>query len=65
MGGYFFLLLQTLMTRLITLTMRIQNWNSSEYVIIIAALLSKCRRALKKLSPSANAVESRPLAVYR
>ena len=35
MGGYFFLLLQTLITRLITLTMRIQNWKNSENVTII------------------------------
>ena len=29
------MLLQTLITRLITLTMRIQNWNNSENVTII------------------------------
>ena len=34
LGGYFFLSLQTLITRLMTLTMRIQNWKSSEYVTI-------------------------------
>ena len=34
MGGYFFLLLQTLMTRPMTVTMSIQNSNKSEYVTI-------------------------------
>ena len=53
MGGYFFLLLQTLITRLITLTMRIQNWNRSEYVTIgqpSSRKLSQDQRA-KKLPP--------------
>ena len=45
------MLLQTLITRPITLTMRIQNWNNSEYVTIIAAPLSKCRRAQKDVFP--------------
>ena len=47
------MLLQTLITRLITLTSRIQNWNNSEYVIIAIAPLSLCRRATKRRFPSA------------
>ena len=48
MGGYFFLLLQTLITRLITLTNRIQNWNNSEYVTIAVAPLSVSQGATKR-----------------
>ena len=53
MGCYFFLLLQTLMTRPMTVTMSIQNWNRSEYVTIgqpSSRKLSQDQRA-KKLPP--------------
>ena len=53
MGGYFFLLLQTLMTRPMTVTMSIQNSNKSEYVTIAVAPLSMSRRATKRRFPSA------------
>ena len=53
MGGYFFLLLQTLITRLITLTIRIQNWNNSEYVTISHWPPFLCVGGQKKLCPSA------------
>ena len=46
-GGYFFLL-QTLITRLITLTRRIQNWNNSEYVTIAVSPLPLCQGATKR-----------------
>ena len=52
-GGYFFLLLQTLITRLITLTMRIQNWNNSVYVTISRWPPFLCVGGQKKLCPSA------------
>ena len=64
-GGYFFLLLQTLTTRLITATMSMQNWNMSEYVTIIHCPPFFLSEGAKRRFPSANAVESRPLAVYR
>ena len=47
LGGYFFLL-QTLITRLITLTRRIQNWNNSEYVTIAVSPLPLCQGATKR-----------------
>ena len=51
MGGYFFLLLQTLITRPMTLTRRIQNWNKSAYVTIVTAPFRKVRGRQKEVSP--------------
>ena len=41
-------MLQTLITRLITLTRRIQNWNNSEYVTIAVSPLPLCQGATKR-----------------
>ena len=64
-GGYFFLLLQTLTTRLITATMSMQNWNMSEYVTIIHCPPFFLSEGAKRRFPSAKRVGGRPLAVYR
>ena len=64
LGGYFFLL-QTLITRLITLTRRIQNWNNSEYVTIAVSPLPLCQGATKRGVAPCWREGSRPLAVYR
>ena len=64
-GGYFFLLLQTLITRPITVTMSIQYWNRSEYVTMTPAPLSVVGGHKKTFSLRESAVGSRPLAVYR
>ena len=51
MGGYFFLLLQTLITRPMMLTKRIQNWNKSEYVTMDLAPFREVRGQQKVVSP--------------
>ena len=48
-------MLQTLITRLITLTRRIQNWNNSEYVTIAVSPLPLCQGATKRGEPPADA----------
>ena len=65
MGGYFFLLLQTLMTRPMTVTMSIQNSNKSEYVTISRSPPFYVSEGTKRRFTLRNAVGSRPLAVYR